>query len=1190
MRTSTRPLESLSNGPFLRFVPALPVCAHLTLLTPCLAVCPLSSRASKLNALVIFVEHRYYGSSLPFGPVHSFEQPGISFLNIEQALEDYAVIVTELQTSLGLTGSNAVPWIALGGSYGGVLSAWFRSKFPNLVAGALAASAPIKYLGPSLDYSFFQAATEDYAAISSTCPDAVKAGFEQLQGMVQEGQWAQIQADLQLCTEPTAETIEHVILWAVNSLLSLAQYDYPYPTNFSGAPLPGFPVTTACAMVNSPTSTTPLQALGQAVGLFYNGTGGASGGGTLSCFDPASEFIECADQTGCGLGPDGTAWDFQVCSQFVYLPCTNGVTDMFPSRIFSLEMLTTYCQAQYQVTPDPNILNIEFGGSSILQTASNIIFSNGALDPYHAGGFLPSAEGWKESEGMEGVRVSKYVAPGSEDQSGSNSSITLILIDLAAHHLDLRATNELDPISVTNARILELNTIIGWIDAFQPPSSNNAEIEEAAPIVAAAPAPAPIVSPVSPAVASAPAADASQIVASSSWLHVARAPASQLVSFTVALHHGDRAGIERNFQSVSDPRSARYLQYPSHEELVVMAQPNEEVLRQVESWVREDVCAGRLSSCSFVWTTDFKDAIKVTMAAAHAEEYLGRELHVYKDTKTSRNIVRSSLSSMDHLLPEALRPHVAYIHGLTSFPPQVRAHGARVDRNLNRVVQQEIAAEHSQRRINTLSVNSLDSALAVQASINVPRSSDSSLSSPSNQSRADSNMLQLGQIWSGDQSISIVLLLFSALEPNVQVCSYDPELNIVCPNGAVWQGATVVLTEADGHQSSFAISMPEHNTAMNLPQIATQFPLMRGNFAPVSISITNTFATFSISHTWPFTPAGSPLLSPELVKSLYNVPPALSATQSLSTKLGIGTLVVANKPGTHSGEGNYSPRDLDLFWSQAGLPGGPNAAWVDYSNPLQSNHPDIPDGETTLDIQIGAGVMASQSCLAQIYHVDSATPFDDIIQAVLADTQPPTALSFSYGQAESQTSIASMQYTNTRFQMLGLRRVSVIVSSGDTGAFQSQNPLDYMASCSAFGPSWPASSPFVTAVGASALVSDGTNQCPHEVQCSVETGSLITGGGGFSAVHAAQPYQLEAVNGWLQSSTCQALRPTTLAYNSSMRAFPDLVLLGQESNLKADCSQRRRRTNNSESHSLISLLLLSVSSRSRLQHHPERRL
>ena len=26
---------------------------------------------------------------------------------------------------------------------------------------------------------------------------------------------------------------------------------------------------------------------------------------TLSCFDPASEFIECADQTGCGLGDDG---------------------------------------------------------------------------------------------------------------------------------------------------------------------------------------------------------------------------------------------------------------------------------------------------------------------------------------------------------------------------------------------------------------------------------------------------------------------------------------------------------------------------------------------------------------------------------------------------------------------------------------------------------------------------------------------------------------------------------------------------------------------------------------------------------------------------------------------------------------------------------------------------------------------
>ena len=33
---------------------------------------------------------------------------------------------------------------------------------------------------------------------------------------------------------------------------------------------------------------------------------------SLKCFDIMKEFIECADPTGCGLGNDAKAWNYQV--------------------------------------------------------------------------------------------------------------------------------------------------------------------------------------------------------------------------------------------------------------------------------------------------------------------------------------------------------------------------------------------------------------------------------------------------------------------------------------------------------------------------------------------------------------------------------------------------------------------------------------------------------------------------------------------------------------------------------------------------------------------------------------------------------------------------------------------------------------------------------------------------------------
>lgn len=92
--------------------------------------------AKVLGAAVVVLEHRYYGKSLPF------ENPTVEdmkHLSIGAALDDAVDFEAFAKDQLGLKG----PWIAVGGSYSGMLAAFYREKHPDLVVGAWASSAPI---------------------------------------------------------------------------------------------------------------------------------------------------------------------------------------------------------------------------------------------------------------------------------------------------------------------------------------------------------------------------------------------------------------------------------------------------------------------------------------------------------------------------------------------------------------------------------------------------------------------------------------------------------------------------------------------------------------------------------------------------------------------------------------------------------------------------------------------------------------------------------------------------------------------------------------------------------------------------------------------------------------------------------------------------------------------------------------
>lgn len=81
---------------------------------------------------------RYYGAS---HPTEDLSNKNLVYLSSRQALADVTTLKAVLQTQYNLTDKNR--WISFGGSYSGALSAWLRLKYPDVVDGAVATSAPV---------------------------------------------------------------------------------------------------------------------------------------------------------------------------------------------------------------------------------------------------------------------------------------------------------------------------------------------------------------------------------------------------------------------------------------------------------------------------------------------------------------------------------------------------------------------------------------------------------------------------------------------------------------------------------------------------------------------------------------------------------------------------------------------------------------------------------------------------------------------------------------------------------------------------------------------------------------------------------------------------------------------------------------------------------------------------------------
>ncbi|XP_068194952.1 tripeptidyl-peptidase 1 [Antennarius striatus] len=158
---------------------------------------------------------------------------------------------------------------------------------------------------------------------------------------------------------------------------------------------------------------------------------------------------------------------------------------------------------------------------------------------------------------------------------------------------------------------------------------------------------------------------------------------------------------------------------------------------------------------------------------------------------------------------------------------------------------------------------------------------------------------------------------------------------------------------------------------------------------------------------------------------------------------------------------------------------------------------------------------------------ESQEPFLQWIVSLSNISDLPWVHTISYGDDEDSLSTAYMMRINTEFMKAGVRGISLLFASGDSGA-----GCKHLDKENSFRPSFPASSPYVTTVGGTSFKN------PFKV--TYEVTDYISGGG-FSNVFKMPNYQTSAVNAYLK--TVAASLPPPSYFNTSGRAYPDMAAL-----------------------------------------------
>jgi tripeptidyl-peptidase-1 len=278
---------------------------------------------------------------------------------------------------------------------------------------------------------------------------------------------------------------------------------------------------------------------------------------------------------------------------------------------------------------------------------------------------------------------------------------------------------------------------------------------------------------------------------------------------------------------------------------------------------------------------------------------------------------------------------------------------------------------------------------------------------------------------------------------------------------------------------------------------------------------------------------------PKLAAAMYTTPAIIRSVYHMSNPYGSS---IVSQGIFASMNDAVSPNDLTKFQQTWGCSVQSIAGNTNGHVDNNACNPNYYDGciESNLDVQY---IMCTAQNIPTYYYFEpkaSSDGFLDFVTNIANMANPPQVWSMSYCSYETEIPTSTKNSFTTQMIKLGTMGVTVLASSGDDGAPGYKAEQD--GSKCAYSPMFPASHPYVTAVGGTT----GPQQNRAEVAC--ESGYLsasITTGGGFSAFYPTPTFQTDQVSSYLTSAKSGSYAPVS-GYNAGGRGYPDVSLIASQ--------------------------------------------